>query len=181
MAKKSGGQRPNTGGTVAVCTRLAQPVAEELGLLLWDVRFVKEGADWYLRFFIDREEEAVTINDCEAFSRRVDVLLDEADPIPCSYCLEVSSPGIERELTRPEHFERFMDWPVTVRSIRPVDGVREFSGWLAGYAGGTVTLEDEEGVRREFSLRELSAVRLAAELDSEAEEDAPPDEEIEEE
>ena len=95
-----------TCNTVAVCTRLARPVAEELGLQLWDVRFVKEGADWYLRFFIDREG-GVTINDCEEMSRRLDKLLDEADPIACSYCLEVSSPGVERELIRPEHFEQF--------------------------------------------------------------------------
>ena len=91
MSQRGKKQGPGAGNTVAVCTRLAQPVAEELGLQLWDVRFVKEGADWYLRFFIDREG-GVTIDDCEEMSRRMDKLLDEADPIACSYCLEVSSP-----------------------------------------------------------------------------------------
>ena len=88
------------GGVAAVCYALAQPVAEELGLMLWDVRFVKEGATWYLRFIIDKEE-GVGIDDCVAMSRRMDKLLDEADPVPQSYVMEVESPGIERELTRP--------------------------------------------------------------------------------
>ena len=177
MAKKGGGQGPNAGNTVALCTRLAQPVAEELGLILWDVRFVKEGADWYLRFFIDREDETVTIDDCEAMSRRLDTLLDDADPIPCPYCLEVSSPGIERELTRPEHFERFRDWPVTVRTIRPIDGARELTGWLIGYADGTGTVENEVGERLDFGKKEISSVHLTADLDAEMDEDIPPDEE----
>ena len=78
------------GGTVAVCARLAQPVAEELGLVLWDVRFVKEGATWYLRYIIDKEE-GVSIDDCVEMSRRLNPILDEADPIPQAYCMEVSS------------------------------------------------------------------------------------------
>ena len=78
MSQRGKKQGPGAGNTVAVCTRLAQPVAEELGLQLWDVRFVKEGADWYLRFFIDREG-GVTIDDCEEMSRRMDKLLDEAE------------------------------------------------------------------------------------------------------
>ena len=86
------------GGTVAVCARLAQPVAEELGLVLWDVRFVKEGATWYLRYIIDKEE-GVSIDDCVEMSRRLNPILDEADPIPQAYCMEVSSPGLNRELT----------------------------------------------------------------------------------
>lgn len=161
--KKSG---PNAGNTVAVCTRLARPVAEELGLQLWDVRFVKEGADWYLRFFIDREG-GVTINDCEEMSRRLDKLLDEADPIACSYCLEVSSPGVERELTRPEHFEQFLGWPVQVRTIRPADGRREFAGLLDGWDGESASFEIEEegGARRVFSRREVSSVHLVEEWD----------------
>ena len=90
-----------------------------------DVRFLKEGAGWYLRVFIDREDGDVSIDDCVALSRRLDTLLDEADPISQSYCLEVSSPGMERELTRPEHFALCEGWPVVVRLIRPLeDGSR---------------------------------------------------------
>ena len=79
MAKRTPSANP--GGVAAVCRRLAQPVIEDLGLLLWDVRFVKEGATWYLRIFIDRDVGGVSIDDCVAVSRRLDSLLDEADPI----------------------------------------------------------------------------------------------------
>ena len=104
-----------------------------MGLRLWDVRFEKEGSGWYLRYFIDKPG-GVCIDDCERFSRAVDPLLDEADPIEQSYCLEVSSPGVERELTRPWHFEENLGRPVTARLISPRGGVREFSGTLLRYA-----------------------------------------------
>ena len=173
MSQRGKKQGPGAGNTVAVCTRLAQPVAEELGLQLWDVRFVKEGADWYLRFFIDREG-GVTIDDCEEMSRRMDKLLDEADPIACSYCLEVSSPGVERELSRPEHFEQFLGWPVKVRTIRPVDGVREFVGLLERWDGETASLEIEEevGCRHVFSRKDVASVHLTEEWEDVPEEDA---------
>ena len=115
MAKKKSSGNP--GGTVAVCTKLAQPVAEELGLILWDVRFVKEGATWYLRYIIDKEE-GVSIDDCVELSRRLNPLLDEADPIPQAYCVEVSSPGLNRELVKPAHFAAFEGWPVMVSGNR---------------------------------------------------------------
>ena len=89
--------------TIEVAARLAQPLLEELGLVLWDLRFEKEGSLWYLRYFIDKEE-GVTIDDCERFSRAIDKRLDAADPIDQSYTLEVSSPGIERELTKDWHY-----------------------------------------------------------------------------
>ena len=85
-------------GSVAdVVTALALPIAEELGYSIWDVEYVREGADYYLRITIDNEE-GITIDDCEAFSRAIDPILDEADPITDSYHLEVSSPGIERDI-----------------------------------------------------------------------------------
>lgn len=173
MSQRGKKQGPGAGNTVAVCTRLAQPVAEELGLQLWDVRFVKEGADWYLRFFIDREG-GVTIDDCEEMSRRMDKLLDEADPIACSYCLEVSSPGVERELSRSEHFEQFLGWPVKVRTIRPVDGVREFVGLLERWDGETASLEieEEDGCRHVFSRKDVASVHLTEEWEDVPEEDA---------
>ncbi len=86
--------------TAQACTKIAEPVAEELGLMLWDVRFEKEGSGWYLRFFIDKDG-GVNIEDCENFSRKIDKVLDDADPIEQSYILEVSSPGIERNLIKP--------------------------------------------------------------------------------
>lgn len=83
-----------------------KPIIERLGLSLWDVRFVKEGAEYYLRVFID-SENGITIEDCENVSRAIDEPLDIADPISQSYCLEVSSPGVERELRTDEHFAAF--------------------------------------------------------------------------
>lgn len=146
------------GNTVAVCRRLAEPVVAELGLSLWDVRFVKEGASWYLRFIIDREE-GVSIDDCVAVSRRMNPILDEADPIAHAYCMEVMSPGIERELTRPEHFDYCTGWAVVVRLIRPVDGVREFAGMLKGLADNRVTIETEDE-ELSFDRKEISSVHV---------------------
>lgn len=162
MAKKKGG---SPGSTAEVCYRLAQPEADALGLKLWDVRFVKEGPTWYLRIFIDREDARVSIEDCVAMSRRMDKVLDEADPINHSYCLEVSSPGVERELTRPEHFEEYMGRPVIARLHRPVDGMREFKGALVGFDQNAITIKTDDGASRTFAKKELSSVRLAEDWD----------------
>lgn len=118
---------------------LAAPVAETLGLSVWDVRFVKEGASWYLRIFIDKPD-GIGIEDCEAMSRTIDPLLDEADFISHAYYLEVSSPGLGRELTRPEHYERFTGQEVRVRLIRPVEGKKEYTGVLTNF-DGNISLE----------------------------------------
>ena len=122
------------GNTVRVVTGLIEPVVEELGLILWDVRYEKEGASWYLRVIID-SEDGVDLNDCERVSRGIDPVLDEADPIPTSYYLEVSSPGIERDLTKDWHFEQYLGQPVRLRFIREQDGVRELEGILLSYDG----------------------------------------------
>lgn len=134
MAKKGG-------NTVELVTEIVKPIIEQLGLSLWDVRFVKEGADYFLRIFID-SENGITIEDCENVSRAVDLPLDEADPIPQSYCLEVCSPGIERELKKEEHFQAFIDSPVMVKMIRPIDTLgKEFSGILRESDKSTVKIE----------------------------------------
>ena len=158
MAEKSG-------GVAGVCRRLAQPVAQELGLTLWDVRFVKEGASWVLRYLIDKDGGA-DLNDCVALSRRLNPLLDEADPIPQSYSLEVSTPGIERELTRPEHFAYCEGWAVVVRLYRPRDGEREFAGILQGLADDGVTIETETGERLTFPRSEIALVHVLDDVDA---------------
>ena len=145
------------GRTVSVCYDLAKPVTDELGLDLWDVRFVKEGASWYLRYIIDKDG-GVSIDDCVALSRRMESLLDEADPIPHAYCLEVESHGLNRELIRPAHFAAYEGAPVTVRLIRALDGRREFMGTLRGLRDGAVILADEEGNERTFPRQEISRV-----------------------
>lgn len=145
--------------TVAVVEKLAAPVAAEYGVNIWDVRFEKEGSMWYLRIIIDKEG-GVDINDCEKVSRKLDKLLDEADPIDQSYCLEVSSPGVERELVKKEHFDAFMGQEVTVRFIRPVDGERDFVGVLSSFDDGKVTVMLDENEEMVFDLSETSFVRV---------------------
>lgn len=148
------------GNTVAAVTAIAEPIAQQLGLMLWDVRFVKEGANWYLRIFIDKEG-GVGIDDCVAMSHALDKPLDDADPIDRSYCLEVSSPGTDRELTRPAHFDAYIGAPVVVRLIRPLEtGERELRGTLDSHDAGsfTVTLDGERTLVIE--RKEASWVRL---------------------
>lgn len=164
MAKHN---RPE-GGIAAVCRDIAQPFAESLGLSIWDVRFVKEGADWYLRVIIDKPD-GVDINDCVDMSHLLSPALDKADPIPQSYCLEVMSPGIERELTRPEHFAAYEGLPVTVRLIRPDEnGEKEFVGLLLAASDGELTVQTEEEQLRTISRKAIAAVNAVDLWDEES-------------
>lgn len=155
----AGQKRSGSGGNVvAVCRALAEPLAAQAGVSIWDVRFVKEGADWFLRIIIDKEE-GVTINDCVEMTHLLNPVLDKADPIAQSYCLEVMSPGIERELTRPEHFEAYQGLPVTVKLYRPDEsGQREFLGLLLSSADDQLVIEDEGEQKRIFSRKDVAAV-----------------------
>ena len=153
MAKGKGG---NTGAAV---WEIAKPIAQELGLEIWDIRFVKEGADWFLRIFIDKED-GISIEDCEKMSRAIDKPLDEADPIEQSYCLEVSSPGVERELVRDEHFETCTCEKIKVMLIRPLEGKREFAGVLESFDGHCITLRLEDGGAMCIDKKETSYIRL---------------------
>lgn len=138
---------------------LAEPVAKELGLILWDVRFVKEGASWYLRVFIDKEG-GVDINDCVDMTHALNGPLDEADPIEQGYCLEVSSPGLERDLTRDEHFEVMQGRKIKLRLIRPDENKqREFSGILTSYADGNITV-CADGEEKVFVKKETAWIKL---------------------
>lgn len=141
---------------------LAQPVVERHGCSLWDVEYVREGGQWFLRLYLDKEG-GVDIDDCEAISRALDPLLDEADPIPESYCFEVSSAGLERELKRPSDFERFLGSAVTLRLYRPLGGRKEFIGTLAGYKEGEITLDCADGAHT-FKQSEVALVRLRVEF-----------------
>ena len=152
--------KKKNGNTVEAVWKLAAPIAAGLGLSVWDVRFLKEGADWFLRIFIDKEG-GVGIDDCEAMSRAVNGPLDELDPIEQSYCLEVSSPGIDRELVREEHFTAFLGAVVRVKMIRPMeDGRRELTAVLKGYSENTMLLQTEEGVTISLPAKDASSVRL---------------------
>ena len=133
----------NSGKNIASVVReIVTPVADEMGFFIWDVEFVKEGADKYLRITLDNEE-GININDCETFHRAIDPLLDEADPISEAYILEVSSPGIERELKYPEHIDACEGWDVEVKLYAPKNGAKQFRGVLVGYdAQGNIVIEN---------------------------------------
>ena len=141
---------------------IIQPTADELGYYLWDVEYVKEGADFVLRVTIDRFDESgegITIDDCETMSRAIDPILDEHDPVPDQYLLEVSSPGIERDLTRDDHFDLCVGEKVEVRLFAPVDGSRVWVGILGERdAEGGIPVETA-GVTRLFPRESVSKVR----------------------
>ncbi len=154
MASKGKG-----GNTVATVWSIAEPIAENLGLRLWDVRFEKEGANWYLRVFIDKDG-GISIDDCVDMSHALDKPLDDADPIDQSYCLEVSSPGIERDLKRDSHFEQCIGMKIKVKLIRPLEGKREFSGILESYDAGDIQIKFEDGSGLMINKKEASYIKL---------------------
>ena len=143
---------------------LAAPVIAERGCTLWDVEYVKEAGTWYLRVLLDKEG-GVDILDCEAVSRRLSDLLDEADPIEGSYTLEVGSAGAERALKRPGDFQRYLGSPGLVKLYRNQDGRKEFPGVLTGYdeATGdvTITVGKQEMT---FAKKDIALVRLRVEF-----------------
>lgn len=154
MAKRKQGKN-----TVEIVRDIAKPIADSLDLDLWDVRFIKEGTQWYLRIFIDKEE-GISIEDCEAMSRAIDKPLDDADPINQSYCLEVCSPGIERELVRDEHFERFIGADIKIRLIRAnSEGKKELYGKLLNISGNIVQIESE-GQSINIDKKDTASIRL---------------------
>ncbi len=137
---------------------LARPVVEEEGCSLWDVEYLKEAGSWYLRIYIDKED-GVSIDDCERISRRLDPMLDEADPIPDSYVFEVGSAGAERELKRPSDFEQFMGSQVEIKLYQPMAGRKAFVGKLVSYENGGVTISAGKDTF-EFTKAQIAQVRL---------------------
>ena len=140
----------------------AKPVVEAHGCELWDVEYVREGSEYFLRLYLDKEG-GVDINDCEAVSRAMDPILDEKDPIQGSYHFEVCSAGLERTLKRPADFERFMGENITVKLYRPRNGLKEIPCVLRGYEDGKVTVQaGKETIT--FEKSEVALVRLRVEF-----------------
>ncbi len=133
---------------------LAKPIVEDEGCSLWSVEYVREAGRWFLRVFIDKEG-GVDVADCERISRRLDPILDEADPIPDSYVFEVGSAGIERELKRPSDFEAFMGTEVELKLYQPINGRKSVVGILKAYENGDVTVDDNT-----FKKQQIAQVRL---------------------
>ena len=149
------------GNTASRVFDLIKPCVEEKGVTLWDVRFLKEGATWYLRVIID-SENGIGIENCVEVHHAIDPILDEADPVSQAYTLEVCSPGWERELTRPEHFEIMTGRTVRVKTIRPIDGQKEFEGVLKG-CDQAVEIESN-GNNMSFPKESISSVKLVEEI-----------------
>ena len=141
----------------------AKPIVEAQGCQLWDVEYVREGSERFLRLYIEKMDGVVDISDCEAISRAVDPILDEKDPIQESYHFEVCSAGLERKLTRPSDFERFMGQAVMVKLYRPRNGLKEIPGYLRGYEDGKVTVEAGKEMIT-FEKSEIALVRLRVEF-----------------
>ena len=145
-----------------IVAKIAEPVVQAHGCQLWDVEYVREGDQRFLRIFLDKET-GVDINDCEAISRAMDPLLDEVDPIAESYHFEVCSAGLERTLKRPGDFERFMGSAITVKLYRPRNGLKEIPCVLSGYDNGKVTVTaGKETIT--FEKSEVALVRLRVEF-----------------
>lgn len=141
---------------------LAGPVVQANGCELWDVEYVREGSEYFLRLYLDKDG-GVDINDCETVSRAMDPILDEKDPIPTSYHFEVCSAGLERALKRPSDFARFLGSPVTVKLYKPRNGLKEIPAILRDYADGRVTVEaGKETIT--FEKSEVALVRLRVEF-----------------
>lgn len=140
--------------TVAKAYDLAKPLADELGYEIWDVVFEKEGPEWYLRIYIDKPD-GIDINDCEAFSRPYNKMLDETDFVSQVDFFEVCSPGLNRTLRKKEHFEKYLGSSVNVRFIRAVDGEKELSGVLESFADNEITVSG-----RKINISDTTFVKL---------------------
>lgn len=154
---------------IAGCVwELLEPVADELGYRIWNVEYVREGADMYLRLTID-SDDGIDIEDCERMTRAADPILDEADPIDSSYIFEVSSPGVERVLTTDEHFERMAQSTVELKLYRPVEhngtSSRVIVGTLVGRSDGKITVITPSG---ELSLDTSAVARVTTVYDWQA-------------
>ncbi|MBQ7071096.1 MAG: ribosome maturation factor RimP [Ruminococcus sp.] len=152
------------GGTEQKVYDLVKPITDELGYYLWDVCYVKEGALWYLRIFID-QDEGITIQDCERATAPINQILDEKDLIPQSYMLEVGSAGLERELLKPEHFEVCEGDRVRIRFIRSVDGEKEIEAVLRGADKDGISVLLDSGEEKKYQLADIAFVKLYMEFE----------------
>ena len=140
--------------------QFAEPVVQAHGCSLWDVEYVKEGGNWYLRAYIDKPD-GIGVNDCEVVSRELSDILDEEDYIEGSYILEVSSPGLGRPLKKEKDYARSMGKEVEIRTYRPINKEKEFYGILSAYDESSVTITTEEQEEQTFEKADIALIRLA--------------------
>lgn len=141
--------------------KLLLPITEQLGFEIYDVEYVKEAGDYYLRAYIDKPE-GVNIDDCVEVSRKLEASLDKADLIPDAYILEVSSPGLGRQLKKEKHFLKSIGQDVDVKLFKAVDGMKEFTGTLMAYDNGVITISVEEKENK-FELSQIARINLHVE------------------
>ena len=139
---------------------LITPIVDREGFELVDVEYVKEGADWYLRAYIDKEG-GITVNDCELVAREMNEILDREDYIEGSYIFEVSSPGLGRPLKKEKDFVRAMGKELEIRTYRMINHEKEFYGILKAYDDASVTVETEDGEELVFEKKDIALIRLA--------------------
>ena len=139
---------------------LITPILERMQFELVDVEYVKEGATWYLRAYIDKEG-GITVNDCEAVAREMNEILDREDYIEESYVFEVSSPGLGRPLKKEKDYARSMGKELEIRTYRAIDKKKEFYGILTSYDEKTVTIETEDGSKLTLEKADIALIRLA--------------------
>ncbi len=146
--------------TVDIVEAFALPIAEENGIELVDVEYIKEGQDWFLRIYIDKEQ-GITLDDCKAISEALSKKLDETDPIEESYYLEVSSPGLDRELKKDKDFEKFKGRMIQISLYEPMDGKKMIEGQLLGLEDNCVILKIDEKQNLEIPREKIGKARLA--------------------
>ncbi len=151
-------------GTAERAEKILEPIAEKHGVVIYDTEYVKEAGDWYLRAYIDKKPGGVTINDCEAVSREFSDALDDADLIADAYILEVSSPGLGRQLKKDRHLAYSVGEKVEIKTYKETDGKKEWEGMLAGFDKESVRLETEDGQEIRIIRKEIAVMRLALEL-----------------
>ena len=140
--------------------RLLDPILGSLGLTLWEMELRKHGPQWLLRIYIDRETGGVTLGDCEAVSRDLGTLLDIEEIVPHAYALEVSSPGLDRSLSRPEHYRKCMGSLVKIKTFQPINGGKVFKGKLTGLEDRVAVLEQDSGEILRIPLDNVSKASL---------------------
>ncbi len=139
---------------------LVTPILERMGFFLYDVEYVKEGGDFYLRVYIEKEG-GITVDDCEAVSREMNELLDQEDYVEGSYIFEVSSPGLGRTLKKDRHLQSSLGEEVEIKPFRPMEKKKEFSGVLLSFDSDTLTIRQEDQTEQTFQRKDIALIRLA--------------------
>ncbi len=152
------GKQTNAKQIEEIVLNIATKLADEQGVDIWDVKYEKIGGNWFLTIILDKPD-GIGIDDCEKFSRAISDILDEKDPIPDSYCLEVSSPGMNREIKKPKHFDAVMGQDLKISLYKAFNGEKEFIGKLTDYNKETVTIETDEN-EIVFERKEISKIAL---------------------